>query len=69
MPAITPEESKRHISDAQFSFKMVIEICEQMTKNDTEGARIYFNKFLTFVIENYFLLGSQDYYTEANLES
>lgn len=68
-PAISSEESKRHISDAQFSFKTVIEICEQMTKNDTEGARIYFDRFLNFVIENYFLLGSQDYYTEANLES
>jgi len=40
-----------------------------MTKNDTEGVRLYFEKFLNFVIENYFLLGTQDYYTEANLES
>lgn len=69
IPAISPEESKRHISDAQFSFKTVVEILEQMTKNDTEGVRLYFEKFLNFVIENYFLLGTQDYYTEANLES
>lgn len=40
-----------------------------MIRNDTEGVRLYFEKFLTFIIENYFFLASQEYYTEANLES
>lgn len=60
---------KRTISDAQFSFKMILEICLQMAKNEDDDAPVYFNKFLNFILESYLNLGNSDKYKEANLET
>lgn len=60
---------KRIISDAQFSFKMVLEICLSMAKNENAEAHSYFNKFLDFIIESYLILGNSENYKEADLET
>ena len=60
---------KRIISDAQFSFKMVLEICLSMAKNENSEAHSYFNKFLNFVIESYLILGNSENYRDADLET
>jgi hypothetical protein len=60
---------KRIISDAQFSFQMVLEICLSMAKNENMESHRYFNKFINFIIESYLILGNVDQYNDANLET
>ena len=59
---------ERVISDAQYSFEMVLQICLDMVKQNEVGANELFEKFLNFVVESYLNLRKKDAYDTGDIE-
>lgn len=62
------ETAKKYISDAQFSFQMVLSICMEMADQDEEEAKNYFEKCLNSIVGDYLKLGDREKYKNFSLE-
>ena len=56
------------ISEAGFSFKMAVDICNDNFKTNPAEGKVLYSKFLKFVIESYISLGQTYKYSQSTVE-
>ena len=56
------------VSEALFSFNLILEICLNLAKYDKEEATAYFKKLLIFIVDCYLSLTNSDIDKVQNLE-
>ena len=56
MKIIHPEDKNAIISEALFSFNLILEICLNLAKYDKEEAKGYFQEMLIYIVDCYLRL-------------